>query len=294
MARVPPGPQHQAASSPWSGKELARAGCLPNLSESCSSESLKTPARRRTAREGREPDRRRPEAEGHEFTSPATWHPPPAQWLCYPVGSGRCFCRVILSCPEGSWPRATFLGGSECHRGRKLPFSPDPSTPAQHTVRSPSSLCRQQTLSSEPVWVLPAEPLPSLDPDSGQAENIPQGGKDASVPREESLGLRGGGQMGIEEPFKTLHLPTHWTLLPVGVHQPHGEGAYYSRRGLGRAPLKLETRQGSLEASSLGPCCPPPSTCSIPLCKILASPDQQGATPSAELTVQEPTCRGPY
>lgn len=81
--------------------------------------------------------------------------------------------------------------------------------------------------------------------------------------------------MGIEELFKTLHLPTHWTLLPVGVHQPHGEGAYYSRTGLGRAPLKLETRQGSLEASSLGPCCPPPSTCSIPLCKISASPDQQ-------------------
>lgn len=41
-----------------------------------------------------------------------------------PVGSGCCFCRVILSCPEGSWPQATFLTGTECRRARKHPFSP--------------------------------------------------------------------------------------------------------------------------------------------------------------------------
>lgn len=52
-------PQQQAAFSPGSGKEQAKAGCLPHLSERCSSESLKTPAQRRMVREGWQPDRRR-------------------------------------------------------------------------------------------------------------------------------------------------------------------------------------------------------------------------------------------
>lgn len=43
-------------------------------------------------------------------------------------GPGHCFCRVILSCPEGSWPKATFLVGSKCHRERKHPLLPVPST----------------------------------------------------------------------------------------------------------------------------------------------------------------------
>lgn len=65
----------------------------------------------------------------------------------YPVGSGRCFCLVILSCPEGSWPRATFLVGSECHKARERPFSPAPRSSAPHTGWSLSSLCWQQAFS---------------------------------------------------------------------------------------------------------------------------------------------------
>lgn len=47
-----------------------------------------------------------------------------------PRGPGHSFCRVILSCPEGSWPKATFLVGSECGRERKHPSLPAPSTAA--------------------------------------------------------------------------------------------------------------------------------------------------------------------
>lgn len=62
-------------------------------------------------------------------SSKASWLQPPAQRLHLSPGPGHFFCRVILSCPEGSWPKATFLVGSECSRERKHPFSP---TPSQH------------------------------------------------------------------------------------------------------------------------------------------------------------------
>lgn len=125
----------------------------------------------------------------------------------YPVGSGCCFCRVILSCPEGSWPKATFLVGSECHRARKHPFSPQLPSPTQ---AGHSSLCQQQALSSQagcPQNPGPPEtlsPWPTRDPEPRdpepktlspwEAKNISWEGHVAGPVPEGR-----GGDMGVKE-----------------------------------------------------------------------------------------------
>lgn len=90
----------------------------------------------------------------------------------YPVGSGCRFCRVILSCPEGSWPTATFLVGSEHHKVQKLPFSPDPQLCSPvHRLVSQQPLLAANTLFQVRVCVCVCVPLdlwPTLDPELQQ------------------------------------------------------------------------------------------------------------------------------
>lgn len=161
--------QHTASSSsfiksiPWSGTEPGSPGPLPSLSEGCYSGNLKTLAQKRVSK-------RRLEGGGDEgwwgvfvVNSPALPFGirPQSSGFSYAVGSGCCFCRVILSCPEGSWPKATFLVGCECHRVWKLaltsPLRLQPCTQGW----SLSSLCRQQTLSSQAVCVAQGSGPPS-------------------------------------------------------------------------------------------------------------------------------------
>lgn len=152
---------------PLSGREPRGLGPLPSPSGTCYSETPKTPAQRRARKSSL---RRGGEGWGpggsvcQELTSPASWHRPPRQRLQLRWGSGCCFCRVILSCPEESWPKATFLWGlSATEHGNLLSHQPRRS-PARLAGWSLSSLCRQQHSPPRP-WVpsppsVPAHPGP--------------------------------------------------------------------------------------------------------------------------------------
>ena len=114
----------------------------------------------------------------------------------YPVGSGCRFCRVILSCPEGSWPTATFLVGSEHHKVQKLPFSPDPQLCSPvHRLVSQQPLLAANTLFQVRVCVcVCVSPWISGPPWtlSSSSKDRPTGRAAASVPvpegREEARG----------------------------------------------------------------------------------------------------------
>lgn len=111
---------------------------------------------------------------------------------------------------DRSWPKATFLVGSECHRARKRPFSPGSqlSSPAHRPVSQQPLLAANTLLQ---VCVCPPQkPSPPQTLSSGSKEH-PTGREAGSVPvpegREERQGLRGGVQRGTEELFEIPACP---------------------------------------------------------------------------------------
>lgn len=118
----------------------------------------------------------------------------------YPVGSGCCFCRVILSCPEGSWPEATFLVGTECHRARKHPFSPQIPGPTQAGLSAASAGSKLSLFQAGcpqnpgPLETLSPESLSPETLSPWRAKNIPREGH-AAGPVPEGR----GGDMGVKK-----------------------------------------------------------------------------------------------
>lgn len=138
---------------------------------------------------------------------------PQSSGSSFAMGSGCCFCRVILSCPEGSWPKATFLVGCECHRVWKLALTSPLRLRPRTQGWSLSSLCRQQTLSSQAECVAPGI-RPTLDTELWESEPalLRQGGRE---------GRRGWAIGELSNYLKFL--PTH-SVGPScqwGVQQPH-------------------------------------------------------------------------
>lgn len=95
---------------------MGRAGVTPHthtsLSEGFYSESLKTPAQRRASEGGLGGGWRcRLKWWDHEFTSPATWHPPPTQRLQLSCGVRMLFLLSHPFLPRGILAQSHIPGG---------------------------------------------------------------------------------------------------------------------------------------------------------------------------------------